>query len=243
MNYRIACIMLPVVLLVATACKKDPAPPAPPSKALLSVKLDQPYLTTTQVDSAFAIWKTNGQEQRIKLIISNDSLLAETAVFNEGNGELTLHIYSNKKYRNQYPGEWVSHKNISIHKTKAVSYTGPASFYDAAWFPRVDLKDAIGHRAIIALRPDDAYFLVKDPGHALFKLVVARGYWNTTGGVHYIGGNTWECNTQCTGVANEEFFSTLPQRIGNKAWNHISVTILFSTDGNGGWLLTLEHEP
>ncbi|MBL7741077.1 MAG: hypothetical protein JNK14_17780 [Chitinophagaceae bacterium] len=242
MNLRNTGIIFSFVLLAAAGCRKDPPPPSS-VKALLSVKLDQPYLTITQVDSAFAIWKTNGQEQRIKLTISHDSLLTDMNAFNEGNGELTLHIFSNKKYSNQYFGEWVSHKNISIQKTRALGYNGPSSFYDAAWLPRVDLQDAIGHRAIMALRPDDAYFLVKDPGHPLFELVVNREYWKTTGGIQFAGGDTWQCTTQCTDIVNEEFFSSLPQRIGNKPWNHISINILFATDANGGWGLSLEHEP
>lgn len=246
MNYKytIAGIILSA-LSVVTACKKDPVPPPPsPSKAQLSIKLNQPYLTATQVDSAFAIWKTNGLEQRVKLSVSHDSLLAETAVFNEGNGELTLHIFSNKKYSNQYFGEWVSPKQVSVQKTKALSYNGPSSFYDAAWFPRAELKDAIGHHAIIALRPDDAYFVVKDPGHPLVKLTVDRGYWKTTGGIQLAGRDVWQCTSHCTDVINEDFFRSLPQRIGNKPWNHISIVILFEINDNGeGWIISLEHEP
>jgi hypothetical protein len=128
-------------------------------------------------------------------------------------------------------------KNTSLH------YEGPSSFSDAGWFPRVQLKDQIGHEAVVALRPDDAYFFVRDPGHAVIQLKVGRAYWQTVGGVFFAGGDLWTCTQNCNYVANEEHFKSLPQRIGNKPWNHISITILFETDVNGGGsVLSLEYD-
>jgi hypothetical protein len=208
------------------------------------VKLSQPYLGIAQIDSAFATWRTNGMEQRIKMTIRHDSLIAAMDLFTEGNGELSLHLFSNKKYSNQYYGQWVSHKTISLQKTKSLSYNGPSSFYDAAWLPRVELKDAIGHEAIIALRPDDAFFIVKDPGHVITELTVDRGYWKTINGIQLAGRGIWQCTTNCTGVVDNDYFKFLPAAIGAKPWNHISITVLFEINNNGeGWIISLEHEP
>jgi len=232
------------VLLFAAACKKDHENPAPADKAILSVKLNNTYLGAAQVDSAFAIWKTNASEQLIKMQVRNDSLITDMGAFNEGSGQLTLQIYSNKKYSNQYYAQSVSRNTISLQKTQSVSFDGPTSFFDAAWFPRIELADAIGHKAVMALRPDDAYFLVKNPGHAITKLTVERAYWNLIGGIQLAGVAVWECYTGCTDVPNDEYFKVLPSRIGDRPWNHISLTVIFEIDPiGGGYILSLEYEP
>jgi hypothetical protein len=245
MKYSITSVLITVLMISFSACKKDKHnnPPAPVTTPILSVKLNQQYLAPGQVDSAFAIWKINGQQQRIKMAIRHDSLISEMKVFNEGNGELSLHIFSNKKYSNQHYGQWLSKKTLSLQKTKAISYNGPSSFYDVAWFPRVELADGIAHKAIVALRPDDAFFLVKHPGHAITKLVVERSYWKTIGGIQLAGTGIWECTGGCTDVANDEYFRFLPGAIGTKPWNHLSIIVLFETTHNGeGWGLSLEHD-
>jgi hypothetical protein len=232
------------VLLFTAACKKDHENSAPSDKAILSVKLNNTYLGAAQVDSAFAIWKTNASEQQIKMHISNDSLIADMGAFNEGSGQLTLQIFSNKKYENQYYAQSVSRKTISLQQTQSVSLRGPASFFDTSWFPRIELADAIGHKAVMALRPDDAYFLVKDPGHAVTKLAVERAYWNLVGGIQLVGVAVWECYTGCIDIPNDEYFKVLPSRIGDRQWNHISLTVVFEIDPvGGGYILSLEYEP
>jgi hypothetical protein len=214
----------------------------------LSIKLNTQYLSGAQVDSAFAIWTIeNQQPQRIKMTVQNDSLLAGMKLFNEGAGRLVIHIFSNKKYRNQYYGQWLSEVSVALKKDKPKSYNGPTGFFDAGWFPRVDLKDGIGHRAIIALRPDDPYFIIKDPGHAVKELVIERGYWKTVGGVQLAGSAVYKCRNACLGVENTTYFTTLPGRIGTTPWNHISIYILFDSFENGGgggyaWGLELEYD-
>lgn len=245
MKFSIKSILAGAFLLGFAACKKDKGDNPPPATTpLLSIKLDNPYLAVANVDSAFAIWKTNGQEQRIKLEIRNDSLLKEMSAFHEGNGQLTIHIFSNKKYYNQYFGQWITKKNISLQKNKGTSYKGPDSFFDQAWLPRVELKDAIGHEAVVALRPDDPYFIVKEPGwHEMYQYSVDRGYWKTVGGIALAGRDVWRCQTGCANIPNEDFFTTLPARIGNKPWNHISIAVLFEiNDGGEGWVVSLEHD-
>ncbi|MEI9809439.1 MAG: hypothetical protein WDO16_17060 [Bacteroidota bacterium] len=102
---------------------------------MLSVKLSQPYLGAAHVDSAFAIWNTNGQQQRIKMNVSHDSLIAEMSIFNEGTGELPLHIFSNKKYSNQYYGQWISHKRFRCKRQKLSVIPALRPFTDAPGFP------------------------------------------------------------------------------------------------------------
>lgn len=238
----ISCLLISL-LLSGVGCKKDPAVTPPAKTPVLSVQLTQPYLRGTQVDSAFVTWKSNGAEQRIKMEQRNDSLVVPMSVFTEGNGELTIHIFANKKYSNQYLGQWLLRKTVRLEKTKTTSYAGPVSFFDTDWFPRVELKDAIGHEATIALRPDDPYFIVKNPGHPIQQLTVDRGYWKTIGGIQLAGRDVWQCNSNCTDIANEEHFKSLPQRIGTKPWNHISIVVLFQVDDNGGWIIDLEYEP
>jgi hypothetical protein len=179
----------------------------------------------------------------VRLQLSGDSLKADISSWQDGNGTLTLHIYANKKYSNQYLGQWVSGRTVALQKNTSLHYEGPTSFYDIAWTPRVQLKDQIGHEAVIALRPDDAYFFVRNPGHAFLRLTVERVYWKTIGGVFLAGGFVWNCTQNCVDVANEDSFKSLPQRIGNNPWNHISITILFQIDVNGGGsVLSLEHD-
>jgi hypothetical protein len=238
-------LILVLGLLVSFySCKKEPIRQPEAVASVLSVKLHQDYLSAAQVDSAFATWKINGREQRVQLQLSGDSLKADISSWQDGNGTVTLHIYANKKYRNQYLGQWVLARTVVLQKNTSLHYEGPSSFYDAAWFPRVQLKDQIGHEAVLALRPDDAYFFIRNPGHPFIRLTVERVYWKTVGGVFYAGGYVWSCTQNCTDVANEESFKPLPQRIGNNPWNHISITVLFEIDVNGGGsVLSLECEP
>ncbi len=232
-------------LILFISCSKDDdnIPGPAPANSFLSVKLNQQYLPAAQVDSAFAFWKVNGAEQKLKLTVSNDSLVADMKLFNEGNGELTLQIFSNKKYANSYAGEFTSKKMVALQKNKGVNFAAPVSFFDTAWLPRVLIKDAIGHNALLGLRPDDPFFIVKKPAHDYYRIAVDRGYWKTSGGIQLAGRDVWECNSDCTDIENNDYFKTLPGRIGTKPWNHISIIILFQINDSGeGWVLNLEHD-
>ncbi|MEI9943362.1 MAG: hypothetical protein WDN26_04005 [Chitinophagaceae bacterium] len=222
-------VMLPLAVtsILFASCKKDPVikQPVPADKTILSVKLNTAYLNGAKVDSAFATWKTNDREQRVKMLVRNDSLITEMNQFSAGNGKMAVYIYSNKKFSNQYLSHWILRKDISIQPSAGVPNNGPASFFDSNWLPRVEIKDGIGHAAIIGLRPDDSYFLVKKVQHKVIKLVVDKGYWKTIGGIQGVGQGIWECKTGCTSaegdVENTNFFDFIPGQIGNKVWNHI----------------------
>jgi hypothetical protein len=245
-------ILSAMLLFSWTACKKDNIPTVPPppfeGKAYLSVKLNNPYLGKTQVDSAYAIWKLNGEEIFITMQLRNDSLIADMERFTEGNGELTIFIFSNKKYRNQYYGQFILKKAVTVDKKQGLRYSGPTSFFDNNWFPRVELSDGPGNKAVVGLRPDDSYFFIKNVQPQIEQLVVEKGYWKTTGGVQFIAGGVWMCSTGCTNnngdVENTNYFDMIPGRIGTKTWNHISIIILYQVKDNGeGWVLQLEYEP
>lgn len=232
-------------LLFLNACRKDNLPPPQETKpGELSVKLQAGYLSSAQVDSAFIIWTINGQVHLERMEIRNDSLLYPLKNLPEGKGELCLHIFSNKNYSRQYPGQWLLKKNLQLKRNNSLALQGPDSFYDQDWLPRVELSDAIGHAAVIALRPDDAYFMIKDPGHEIYSLAVDRSYWQTKDGIALAGRDIWSCQQSCTDREENEFFKTLPGRIGDKPWNHISIYVLFEINAGGeGWVLSLEHEP
>jgi hypothetical protein len=240
--YIIAC-----TALLASCNKHNDTPPVtgpPVVKSLFSIKLNPQFLGSAKTDSAIATWKKGNVEKRIHMQVQHDSLVADIALFDEGQGELVVYLYSNIKLRNQYYTEWVFKKTLLMEKTKPVGYSGPQTFFDAAWLPRVELFDAIGHRAVLGLRPEDPYFLVKKLPHTVVKLTVAKEYWK---GIQQIGGGEWNCATGCTNasgdVENSNFFSFLPGQIGAKAWNHISVGVIYAVDHNSGWVLTLEYEP
>lgn len=215
---------------------------------MLSVKLDGGYLEASQVDSAFASWlPAPGNPvtvaQRVKMQVRYDSLVVRLDEFTEGKGTLTIQVYTHKKYYNQYRSQFISTRHFLLQHQQPRSYQGPQSFFDADWLPRVELKDGIGHEAVVALRPGDPYFLVKQPPHALYQLVVDRGYWKTKQGISFSGGAIWECKINCTDIENTDFFTVLPGRIANKPWDHISITILFEIKADGeAWLLTLEED-
>jgi hypothetical protein len=247
MKMKLTAFVAAALLFSMLACKKDPPVITPGNKARLSVKLNSSYLDAAKVDSAFAIWNFSGQQQRIKMLIRNDSLVADIALFQEGNGEITIQVFSNKKFRNQYYSQWIFKKSITITRNREISYNGPASFFDAGWFPRAELVDGIGHKAVIGLRPEDSYFLVKDIPGGLYQLSIDKGFWNTIGGVSLAGRGVWACSTDClaaaTTIENDDFFDFMPERIGNKQWNHISARVFYEMDDGGGWILELEYEP
>jgi len=181
--------------------------------------------------------------QRVPLRISNDSLVADMGAFQPGRGFLTVKVFSNKKFQLQYLSDWNYSADAVIVKESSFSIQGPENFADPKWFPRVQLKDAIGHEATVALRPEDPYFEVKDSRHPLYKLVVDRTYWKTKGGINTIASATWEGEVGVRSVINTTFFKILPQQIGNRQWNHISIVVLFETNAMGeAWVLSLEHD-
>lgn len=241
MKHTIVLLILISFIHLFSSCDKDSLPQPDASK--LSVALQQTYLANNQIDSAFATWEVPGQQKKIQFNLTGDQLITNIREWTSGPGTLTVHIYGKKNYQGNYSGEWEFQQEMTIKENNAVQLNGPASFSDPKWKPRIILKDNIGHEAIVALRPGDPYFFVKNIGHETLELSVDRGYWQTVGGIHMAGRKVWNCYSNCTGEANEEYFNTLPAQIGTKPWNHISITIRYQTNDDGsGFLLGFEHD-
>lgn len=237
-----------ILLLSFVSCRKDHEVVIPPQKGHLSVNLAEQYLGAAQVDSAIATWTVGEEKNQVRMLVRNDSLIAELEQFREGNGTLIIQVFSNKKFGNQYKSQWLFQNATQINRKKDLGFEGPASFFDSGWKPRVDLTDAIGHRAIIGMRPDDAYFKIVGVGPEVKSLTVDKSYWKTTGGVQLAGQGIWKCSNACTdcsgNVENDEYFKMMPDHMKNAPWNHISLIVLYETNQTGmGWLLTLEFEP
>jgi hypothetical protein len=232
-------------LLLLPSCKKEPAQQPVVSKPQLSVALNAQYMPGSKVDSAFALWEINGQAQTLKMELHDDTLSADSKLFMEGDGKLIIQVFSHVKFENQYLSQWIQEKQVTIQHDKTIRFAGPASFTDSQWSPRVMLKDAIGHFAVVALRPDDPYFFIKDVKSTVRKIQVARNYWNTIGGVAQVGGGEWQCISCANAngdIENKQFFSFLPSQIGTRTWNHIEVVILYQEDEwGGGSVLSLNH--
>lgn len=238
--------LLPVLVILLGSCSKERVagtPNLPSEKPLFSIALSKPYMDGSKIDSAIAVWEVDGQLQRIILKRNNDTLSANMQQFQPGNGKLSIQIVSKLTFGGQYASQWVQQKQLLIEANKSVTLNGPAGFSDASWLPRVMLKDAVGHSAVVALRPEDPYFLVKDVPAHLLKLTVAREYYN---GINRVAGGEWSC-TACIGqqvnVVNTDFFKILPQQIGTRPWKHIEIAILYTDDVNGGgYVLSVTHD-
>lgn len=201
----------------------------------------------SKIDSAFAIWEINGQKQTVKLQLSNDTLKTAIEQFQEGTGKLTLHLYTAIKFQEQYKSQWFQEKQLSIQHHKVTSINGPTGFHDNHWKPRVLLKDEGNrHVALIGLRPDDPYFLIKNVAANVLRVAVGRDYYNTIGGIRQVGGGEWQCSTGCTdanrNIEDKEFFNFLPMQIGTKPWNHLEIAVVYVTDRwGGGSALSVVH--
>lgn len=248
---KLTASILPVLfgLFIFSSCRKDPTPPETelPTKdpVVLAINLNDFYMPASKVDSALAIWEVNGNRQEIKLNSANNKLTADLEKFTEGTGKLVLTLFTKMKFGNHTSSHWILEKDMAInHKTSAV-FSAPGNFNDMLWSPRALLKDGVGHSAIVALRPDDPYFLVKDVPANLEKIVVFRGYWNTVNGVRQVAGREWECVTNCIdangNIENKEFFSFFPSSIGNRTWNHIEIIILYEEPNGWASIIDLNH--
>lgn len=233
------------LLAVLASCRKDKEDTTvPPADAVLLLRFSGTYLQTGQVDSALLQWKEGAQIHQQKFIARNDSLFLLQKDLPAGERDWEIQVFAQKRYANQYQGIWTTRKTLNLQGKQTITVNTPASFTDAGWKPRVHLKDAIGHAAIVALRPDDAYFLISPTTHTTLKYVLERTYWSTIGGPNSIASKTWECSNNCVSQPNESFFTDFVQRIGNRPWNHISLAVVFETDPNGmAWILNLEWEP
>ena len=236
-------IVTAVLFAVAfvTGCRKPPISPlpAPPEKKVgIAIKLNSTYLPADKIDSAVVLWEINGKLQQEKMQLSNDTLQINAKQLDKGAGLLTLQVYSNVRLR-QRKLQWEKRWNVTLKADESIAVAAPAGFEDNLWHPRVIMTDPpYSFTAIVALRPDDSYFFMKDvpPG---FKIELERNYVATPGGAVIIGGGLWKCNTVCTDVKgvieNREFFRPLSERMQGRTYKMVEVGIgLFGNNGMPG---------
>jgi hypothetical protein len=162
-----------------------------------------------------------------------DTLKADLAGFTKGEGTLTIQLFS-KKLLNSQPLQFEKRINQTLSSQGEIITSGPTAITDPSWNPRVFLSYNItpGNRytGIVALRPSDPYFEIKDlqPGDAT-RLKVFRGFYKT-GEQAPVAGKTWDSQDgPVTNQVNRQFFSTLPQDINNATWNTGIIEVTFYT--------------
>jgi hypothetical protein len=238
MRHYIVFTYLTIMLLV-TACKKDNINPRNPEvNPLLSVLLNSQYMPAAKIDSAIAIWEINGKAQKQSLHFSGDTLIARLLKFSQGDGQLTIQLYTKTRVRDKNL-QWEKRVNINVKHNESINISGPSGLQEISWFPRVILIDqATGFTAIVALNPNDPYFLLKNIPARWNKFEVERGYYKIPGGAESVGKGYWKC-TSCADVTgtveNREFFMSLPGQINNRPWRMVEIGVgLFNNTTNPG---------
>lgn len=232
------------------ACKKQPgnptAPVPPAEKDLrLAVTLNNAYLPGEKIDSALLIWEQNGQVQEAEMQRSNDTLFTDLKKLNKGAGRLTIQLFTGVTLRSRHL-QWEKRVETTLSGNESIHLAAPEGYDDPAWFPRVILVDDLTmFTAIIALRPADPYFLLKNvpPG---FKIELERNYTAIPGGAVIVGGGLWKCNTVCTDergvIENREFFKPLAAQMGNREWKMVETGVgLFGPNNTSGGVLYFNH--
>lgn len=239
--------ILVLLVLIIGCSKNDGGPDTPPPDPRLKVLLKNTYLGGGMVDSVIAIWAVGTQSDTVVLEKKNDTLVADIGRFQAGSGKLSITVFSKMKFGGQYFSQWFWQKQVTIDPRQGLVVEGPGAFDAPEWKPRVVLKDEIGHWALVALRPDDPYFLIRDVPVGMMKIALSREYWKQGGGISKVGGGEWQCVSNCVNnagdIVNDQFFSFLPAQIGTAPWNHIEIIVLYVMDQwGGGPVLMLTHD-
>jgi hypothetical protein len=241
-------VLLGITLL--SSCKKErltqnPPPSLDEQAPRIAIKLNPNYLSAEKIDSATLIWETTTGTQEAAMRVSNDTLFAQTNTLSKGNGRLTVQIFSNVKLRHQSL-QWEKRVEITLPKKQSINWTAPTGYEDGGWNPRVILIDALSKlTAIIALRPTDPYFLLKNIPEG-FKIELERNYARIPGGAEIVAGGLWRCNTVCTNprgiIENREFFLPLAAQIAGREWKMVETGVgLFGPNGSSGGTLYFNH--
>ena len=238
------------LLILFSACKKEevnrPDPTVPEEKNhRIAIKLNSSYLPAEKVDSAVILWETNGQVQQEIMQRSNDTLFTKLTHLAKGEGRLTIQLFTKIELRQRHL-QWEVRKDTVLKENVSFHLAAPTHYDDPAWFPRVILIDPwTKFTAIVALRPADPYFLLKNvpPG---FKIELERNYTAVPGGAVIVGGGLWKCNTVCTDergiIENREFFKPLKTQIGNREWKMVETGVgLFGPNHSSGGVLYFNH--
>lgn len=232
-------------ILVFSCRKQEDSPVAVPENPLLELSFENSYLTLPEIDSAVFTWSDAAGIHRRRLEFRTDSLYLPLRDFPAAVIPGKLELYGAREYARQYQGIWVRDIELPAARSGGMVIPAPVEFQDITWKPRVRLNDAIGHSAVIGLRPDDPFFKIGATPRVYPQVELERSYWNTVGGVSPVASKLWDCRNDCIDQPDESFFADLPARIAGRSWNHISLTVAFRSGdpSMGDWLLGLEHEP
>jgi hypothetical protein len=232
-------ILLSIVWIIGcTKTGTSPVPPTAEKNASIVIKLNNNYLPAEKIDSAVLSWEINGKLHQESMHLSNDTLSIKTKSLDKGDGMLTLQLFTSVRLRERKL-QWEKRWNVNLKAGENIHVPAPVSFEDNGWFPRIIMLDPPNRfTAIVALRPDDAYFFMKDIPTG-FKIELERNYVATPGGAVIIGGGLWQCNTVCTDakgvIENREFFRPLAERMNGRTYKMVEVGIgLFGNNSMPG---------
>lgn len=239
-------ILVVCASLFFLSCKKDSELQKPVAAYDLSLQFNDSYMPLSRVDSAIASWEVNGTSKEIKLSVKEGRLSAPLKEFPEGTGKLTLTVFSTIRFSGISRSEWEFEKEVEIRHAKEYEFIGPADFFDAAWKPRAILTSPLGHKAVVALRPDDAYFRIVNVGDEVEKLTVHRSYWDLINKMEMVAEGNWACETGCRNsqrnVVNKDYFTFFPSLLGNKAWDAIRIEVSYRVPVNMTIYVSMMHQ-
>lgn len=217
--------------LLLGACKKNKEElRAPAGPGNLDIRLEPGYMPATKIDSAIAVWEINGTSKTIKLQLNGDTLRAPLQQFGEGNGQLTIQLYTKVKVNNT-DLQWEKRWQFQLHHNEPILLQGPANYEDKDWMPRVILTESFTKFiAILAVRPEDPYFCLKNLPAKYPYIELERGYYKIPGGVEYAGYGYYKCNGTCgTDFEDRNFFANMGNMVGIKPWTSLWMGVgLFS---------------
>ena len=142
---------------------------------------------------------------------------------------MTIQLYSQVQTQwkdLQFEKRW----KLRLSHHQPIHLNGPVGLNDPEWMPRVILKESPPFVAIIALRPGDPYFSLRNLPARWPLIELERGYYEIPGGVRYAGKKLWKCDGTCgTDIEDRSIFAGLGVDVGTKHWTWIELGVgLFS---------------
>ena len=224
-------------LLILTACKKDKTGTVtvpPTSSKLVTVILNPEYLPLSKIDSALITWVNGDKTDTVKLNPLNNDLAVSFDKLPAGEKQYQLHLFTSQKL-GFHKVLWQKEFTVALSQRNALNVVAPLNINDVNWLPRVILNDQSGLQAFSGIRPADPYFRIHKIAQEWKEFAMDRSYWNTIGPDTKVGGAEWQGNNLLDGSGsyeNDDFYDFLPAQIGNKAWNHLEIVMLFTNAAN-----------
>jgi predicted component of type VI protein secretion system len=250
----VVCTALLTAVLVS--CKKNsedqPKPDLPAQTKQIEVNLNTGYMPAAKVDSALAIWEVGTYTQTIRLSKDGEKLTGKLAeITREGTGTLTVQLFTQTKI-GQIPLQWEKQLPYTLSRTAPVSFTAPTAINDKSWNPRAICESTMhmaSFTAIIALRPQDAYFELKGVEPAISKRIeVVRSFFtNDTATLVASRGWIGKTNDLDAGgnLIDRHHFRSLPEQLENRQWQKMKVRASFYANLNPHQIIEAEfvHDP